>query len=222
MSSHLSEVQLLSSTKADHFPAYARWRIIFPSHNFVGARPSWIPVKGTASRWAKREQGQYVTQNAFLTRLQKGEPGTRPTSPARCATYWSSYIDFLECSCDVVLLASVIRPRHLWSHYLCASYGTNVEILRFTRDSKGNSIRYFLLRYYTLAAVFWIQQSSIDEASYMKIIFEIYYLIILKKFDFVLRNKLRNLRQKLCTATWKNISNLKIIEKYIYISADVQ
>lgn len=140
------------SSETNHFSVYARRRI-FPLHNFVGARPSWNPVKGTTSRRAKREQGQYVAQNGFLARLQRGKPGTRPTSPARCATYWSSYIDFLECSCDVVLLASVIRPRYVWSHYLCASYGVNVKILRFTQDSR-NSVKYFLLRYYTLVAVF--------------------------------------------------------------------
>jgi len=52
------------------------------SYNFIGA--SFVTsVKGTASRRAKGEQGQYVAQNAFLAWLQKGKLGTRPTSPAR-------------------------------------------------------------------------------------------------------------------------------------------
>lgn len=144
------------------------------------------PVKGTASLRAKREQGQYVAQNAFLARLQKGKPGTRPTSPARCATYWSSYIDFLECSCDVVLLAPVIRPRHVWSHYLCASYGTNVEILRFTRDSRGTLSVISCYDIIHLLQSFKTEQDSIEACHVNSHISKFFYYIIIYKYCYLI------------------------------------
>lgn len=63
------------------FP-YSR-RIDIPFAQFYRDSPFVTYVKRTTSRWAKGEQGQYVAQNAFLAWLQKGKPGTRPTSPAR-------------------------------------------------------------------------------------------------------------------------------------------
>lgn len=109
----------------DHFKMHARsirpqiWcpfsptRMEIPSRRLKGAGRLGPYVKGTTNPWARREQGQWLAQNAFLTGKRKGSlardqrhlPALRPTEDLVSI--------FLRAAAMSCFLASISGPRHL-------------------------------------------------------------------------------------------------------------
>lgn len=178
--------------------------------------PSFVTsVKGTASRWAKGEQGQYVAQNAFLASLQKGKPGTRPTSPARPTEVLISIFlsatttsCFLRRSSDRDILKSLFM-RVIWYKRWDSSV---------SRDSRENSVKYSFYQVFFFNAIYRYNLSNVNEAhlAYIKLISILqfnrpyYYLIIFFKIIGFIKDSLWN---------WRHFTNLSKIILKIYIWA---